>query len=120
VICGEEFPTRNIDKTCSPECRKELQRVQRRKYYAANSERILAQQRQRQRPIIKPCAVCGKEFDNRKGAKACSPECRKEYRRLKDHGYYLASFAGKILSSQIARIPERMPARRSAGTKGSF
>src|SRR6516164_3121831 len=37
--------------------------------------------------------MCGlrKEFDNRKGAKACSPEHLREYRRLHGHKYYLAN-----------------------------
>jgi predicted nucleic acid-binding Zn ribbon protein len=91
VICGEEFPARNIAKTCSPECSTQLWLVQRRKYYAANSEKILAQQRQRQRPIIRKCVVCGKEFDNRKGAKTCSPGCNKEYRRAQERNYYLGN-----------------------------
>jgi hypothetical protein len=91
VICGEEFPARNSAKTCSPECSRKLMLGQRRKHYAANSERILAQERQRRRPIIRQCVVCGKEFDNRKGAKTCSPEHRKEHKRLSDHKYYLAN-----------------------------
>jgi hypothetical protein len=91
VICGKKFPARNFAKTCSPECSRELWLVQRRKHYAANSEKILAQQRQRRRPIIRQCAVCEKEFDNRKGAKTCSPEHLKEHRRLHGHKYYLAN-----------------------------
>jgi predicted nucleic acid-binding Zn ribbon protein len=91
VICGEEFPARNFAKTCSPECSRNLWLANRRKYYAANSEKILAQQRKRQRPIIRQCVICGKEFDNRKGAKTCSQEHLKEYRRVCGHGYYLAN-----------------------------
>ena len=91
VVCGREFSARNFAKTCSPECSRELWLVQRRKHYAANSEKILAQQRKRQRPIIRQCVVCGKEFDNRKGAKTCSPEHLKEYRRVCAHEYYLAN-----------------------------
>jgi hypothetical protein len=101
-ICGDEFPARNFAKTCSPECSRELSLVQRRKHYTANSAEILAQQRQRRRPIIRPCAVCGKEFDNRKGAKTCSPEHLKEYRRLHAHKYYLAT-----REKQLARDRER-------------
>jgi predicted nucleic acid-binding Zn ribbon protein len=91
VVCEREFPARNFAKTCSPECSRNLWLANRRKYYAANSEKILAQQRKRQRPIIRQCVVCGKEFDNRKGAKTCSPEHLKEYRRVCGHEYYLVN-----------------------------
>jgi predicted nucleic acid-binding Zn ribbon protein len=91
AICGKEFLVRNFAKTCSPECSRNLRLANRRKYYAANSAKILAQQRKRQRPIIGQCVVCGKEFDNRKGAKTCSPEHLKEYRRVCGHEYYLAN-----------------------------
>jgi len=91
VVCGNEFPVKNFAKTCSPECSRNLRLANRRKYYAANSEKILWQQRKRQRPIIRQCVVCGKEFDNRKGAKTCSPEHLKEYRRVCGHEYYLAN-----------------------------
>jgi predicted nucleic acid-binding Zn ribbon protein len=90
VICGEAFPARNFAKTCSPECSRQLWLAQQRKRYVANSEKILAQQRQRQRPIIRQCVVCGKEFDNRKGAKTCSPEHLREYRHTNAREYYLA------------------------------
>jgi len=101
--CGEEFPARGFAKTCKPECSRELRRANRRKYYQANSAKILAQQRKRQRPIIRQCLVCGKEFDNRKGAKTCGkPECLKEYRRLHAHKYYLAT-----REKQLARDRER-------------
>jgi hypothetical protein len=80
-----------IKKTCSPECSRELELANRRENYAENPERVLAPQREqrRQRTIIKPCAVCGKEFDNRKGAKTCSPECLETYKRDKAHQRYL-------------------------------
>src|SRR5262249_2627814 len=90
VICGNEFPARNFAKTCKPECRRELWLIQRRKYYAANSAKILAQQRQRRRPNIRQCLICGKDFISRKNSKTC-PEHLKEHRRLHAHKYYLAN-----------------------------
>ena len=103
VVCGNKFPVKNFAKTCTRECSRELRRIQRRKYYRANSAKILAQQRQRQRPIIRPCATCRKEFDNRKGAKTCGkPECLKEYRRLHAQKYYLAT-----REKQLARDREK-------------
>src|SRR5262249_7637690 len=68
-ICGNEFPARNFAKTCKPECSRELSLVQRRKRYAANSEKILAKQRQRRRPNIRQCKICGKDFISRKNSK---------------------------------------------------
>jgi len=103
VVCGREFPARNFAKTCSPECSRNLWLANRRKYYAANSEKILAQQRKRQRPIIRQCVVCGKEFDNRKGAKTCSPEHLKEYRRLHGHKYYLANREKWVVRDRLRR-----------------
>jgi predicted nucleic acid-binding Zn ribbon protein len=91
VICGKEFPARNSAKTCSPECSRELRLVQRRKNYAANSETILAKQRQSRRPNIRQCLICGKDFISRKNSKTCSPEHLKEYRRVCGHEYYLAN-----------------------------
>src|SRR5262249_18363002 len=102
VVCGNKFPVKNFAKTCKPECSRELSLIQRRKRYAANSAKILAQQRQRRRPIIRPCEVCGKEFDSRKGDKTCKPECNREYRRLHGHKYYLAT-----REKQLARDRER-------------
>jgi predicted nucleic acid-binding Zn ribbon protein len=89
VICGEEFPARNFVKTCSPECSRNLWLANRRKYYAA--EKILAQQRRRQRPNIRQCLICGKDFISRKNSKTCSPEHLNEHRRLHGHKYYLAN-----------------------------
>jgi len=103
VVCGREFPARNFAKTCSPECSRNLWLANRRKYYAANSEKILAQQRKRQRPIIRQCVVCGQEFDNRKGAKTCSPEHLKEYRRLHGHKYYLANREKWVVRDRLRR-----------------
>src|SRR2546430_12352092 len=82
---------------------KQQQLARRREHYAANSAAILEQQRKRQRPIIRRCVVCGKEFDNRKGAKTCSPEHLKEYRRVCDHEYYLANQEKWVVSDRKRR-----------------
>jgi len=90
-ICGNEFVPRGFEKTCSPEHSRELWLTNRRKYYKANSAKILAQQRKRQRPNIRQCKICGNDFISRKNSKTCSPEHLKEYRRLHGHEYYLAT-----------------------------
>ena len=91
VVCGREFPARNFAKTCSLECSRNLRLANRRKYYAAHSEKILAKQRQSRRPNIRQCLICGKDFISRKNSKTCSPEHLKEHRRLHAHKYYLAN-----------------------------
>jgi hypothetical protein len=91
VICKKKFPARNFAKTCSPECSRKLWLANRRKYYAANAEKILAQQRKSQRPNIRQCLICGKDFISKKNSKTCSPEHLEEHRRCHGHKYYLAN-----------------------------
>ena len=91
VVCGNEFPVKNFAKTCSPECSRNLRLANRRKYYAANAEKILAQQRKSRRPSIRQCLICGRDFISRKNSKTCSPEHRKEHKRFSDHKNYLAN-----------------------------
>jgi predicted nucleic acid-binding Zn ribbon protein len=116
VVCGNKFPVRNSAKTCSPECSRNLWLANRRKYYAANSEKILAQQRKRQRPIIRQCVVCGKEFDNRKGAKTCSAECLEAHRKDHARKYYEANpekwarfNARRLERERAAHVPKFKP-----------
>jgi hypothetical protein len=91
VICKKTFPARNFAKTCSPECSRKLWLANRRKYYAANAEKILAQHRKSRRPNIRQCLICGRDFISGKNSKTCSPEHRREHKRFSDHKNYLAN-----------------------------
>ena len=140
--CGEEFPARGFAKTCKPECSRELSLVQRRKHYAANSAKILAQQRQRRRPIIHVKSAEKSLITGRAPRPAASRNVSKNiggcmhintiWQPEKNSSRAIAkgarsgppnpgnaSVAGKILWSQIAKMAEPTPAR-SADTPGNF
>jgi hypothetical protein len=91
VVCRKHFAPKGFDKTCTPEHRKEYQLAWRRKtwrkYYNREQQNAAARRRykvemEQRGPIIKQCAVCGKEFPSKSGSpKTCTPEHRKEYQR---------------------------------------
>jgi predicted nucleic acid-binding Zn ribbon protein len=112
VVCGNAFPVKNFNKTCSAECSRELYLSQRRKHYVANREQVLQQQRQqrRQRRRLTKCAICGKEFLAKTNDKTCSAECVKAYRKDQAHKYYEANRENWARSD--ARRRERKRAER--------
>ena len=63
-ICGRQIEGKG--KTCSEECRENLDISRRRKYVPD--------------PRTKECAACGKAFRQRSNSKTCSKECSKKYR----------------------------------------
>jgi hypothetical protein len=90
--------------TCrSPECASEYDRRYARKFYEANSARIIAQQsasrRSKYKPIIKQCiaphptkpdAICGKEFEVVGRQVTCTPECSQRRRNAQQKDRYHA------------------------------
>jgi hypothetical protein len=102
-ICGRLF-TRNAATCRSPECAREYNRRYARKFYEANSARIIAQQsaakKRQYKPIIKQCiaphptkqdAICGKEFEVVGRQVTCSPECSQRRRNALQTSRYHAN-----------------------------
>jgi hypothetical protein len=118
VVCGNEFPVKNFDKTCSAECSRERGLSWRRKHYAANRKEVLEQQRQwrRQRRRLTKCAICGEEFLAKTNDKTCSAECLKAYRKDHAHKYYEANpekwaraNARRLERERAERVPQFKP-----------
>lgn len=88
VICGAEFkPKKEMQKTCSAECRKTYRNSKQREYM----RKACAKKRgETFVPLggVKKCPVCGKEFIKKyKNQVCCSDECQQERTRRKKREY---------------------------------
>lgn len=63
VSCGKTFHKRGPTITCSPECRKDRQRNQKKRNRAH---------------IMRQCVICGKDFRKKNNAKTCGKHCSRE------------------------------------------
>lgn len=85
TVCGKAFLAETVrQKTCSPECRKVLNRVYRQKWKCDNYASLLSKE--------KTCEECGKTFTPEyANTKYCSPECKHAAAKRKNDvwkGYY--------------------------------
>ena len=99
LVCGKTFPATGARSwLCSDECR-----VMRRRARVNGSD-------QPGLPApTRPCEVCGRAFPAHRGAKTCSPECRRERQR----GRWRAAYHALPEERKQAMV-ERNKARRQA------
>lgn len=85
VICGKEYIRMGIQKTCSLECSKELERQYMKEWYDKQfGDRAFT------------CVVCGKKFEQRYGRITCSEECRKKQEQIRDQRWYRKTYKPKV------------------------
>ncbi len=88
VACGKQYIVNSARQRYCPECAKEQVakniRAHKREYMAenANKSQALKEDTRGKRYI---CPICGKEFEKHSTRVTCSPECEKEYRRIKQN-----------------------------------
>jgi len=85
VICGKEFIRIGIQKTCSPECSKELERRYMKDWWDESYG---------DRTSI--CVVCGKKFESRYGKITCSEECQEKRAKQINQEWYKENYKPKI------------------------